>query len=138
MSRAQNRLQMMRQLGAKQANTMWSWCAVNEDTKKVYFSVWADMVHKFDGETVAVIQEPDWGVGEGGKKSPARNDHDKKLRLVFEAGYEAYGYFVVAVDPKAHPRQIETIRTSFVMHLKLTKLEDGSIVGALVDRVEID
>lgn len=138
MSRAENRSQMMCQLGAKQANTMWSWCAVNEDTKKVYFSVWADMVHKHNGGNRAIIQEPDWGVDEGGRKSPARNDHDKKLRLVFEDGYEAFGYFVVAVDPNAHPRQIGTIRTSFVMHLKLTKLEDGSIVGALVERVELD
>ena len=138
MARLENRSQMMRHLGAKQANAVGSRCAVNEDDKKVYFSVWADMVEHHKGENRFMIQEAAWGVDEAGKKSPARTDHDKKLQLVFEEGYEAFGYFVVAVDPNAEPRQIETTRTSFVMRLELEKLDDGSVVSPLVERIEIN
>ena len=138
MSRIETRSQMMRVLGAKQANAVWGTCAVNEDSKKVYFSVWADKVKHDNGENRFVIQEALWGVDKSGKKSPARNDHDKKMKLVFDEGYEAFGYFIVAVDPNAEPRQIETTRTSFVMRLEPEKLDDGSVVSALVERIEIN
>lgn len=34
--RLDSRQQMMDYLGAKQRNVMWSWCAVNDDERKVY------------------------------------------------------------------------------------------------------
>lgn len=40
--RPDNRSQLMSYLGAEQRNTVWSWCAVNEEEKKVYLSVWQD------------------------------------------------------------------------------------------------
>jgi hypothetical protein len=30
----------MQHLGAKQRNVVWSWCAVNDEERKVYLSVW--------------------------------------------------------------------------------------------------
>lgn len=114
MPRAENRLQLMDQLGAVQANTVWSWCAVNREKRKVYFSVWADLVHKGpNGEARYTIQEPDWGIDDAGHRSPARNDHDEKLGMVFEQGYEAYGYFIEAQDPThTHVRSPGSARLS--------------------------
>lgn len=138
MSRPANRSQLMERLGAKQLNTVWSWCGVNEDERKVYFSVWTDKHCVHNGESGYIIQEPDWGVSEGtGNKSAARNDQDASLFKVFEEGYEPLGYFIVAKDRFAHPREIAETRTSFVMKLKLSRLDDGSIVGTPLDRIEI-
>jgi hypothetical protein len=36
MARPENRSQLMSYFGAKQRNTVWSWCAVNEEERKVY------------------------------------------------------------------------------------------------------
>lgn len=138
MARAENRSQLMDQLGATQANTVWSWCGVNADKRKVYFSVWADLVFKGPGgETRYTVQEPDWGIDDAGHRSPARNDHDEKLGLVFDGGYEAYAYFIEAQDPTAHPRQIAGIRTSFVMRMKLVRDEAGSVYGVPLERIEL-
>lgn len=46
MGRPDNRLQLMDRLGAKQANTVWAWCGVDESNRKVYFSLWTDLMHK--------------------------------------------------------------------------------------------
>ena len=54
----------MAHLGAKQLNPMWSWCAVNEKEKKVYFSVWEDQ--KYDCERKAYILQEEWWGMEGG------------------------------------------------------------------------
>ncbi len=99
MARFTSRTQLMDYLGAKQRNIVWSWCAVNEDEKKVYFSLWADRREKRDGVKVSyVVQEPHWGIVEGADTtSPARRDHDEKLALVFDNDYESYGYLV---EPK--------------------------------------
>jgi hypothetical protein len=120
-----------------QLNTVWSWCAVNEHERKVYFSVWTNLVYKHDGKTSYIVQAPDWGIDESGRKSPARNDHDNKLSLVFDQGYESYGYFIEARDRTASPREIENTRTSFVMRLELAKLQDGSVIGTPLERIEI-
>lgn len=80
----------MNYLGAKQRNTVWSWCAVNEEEKKVYLSVWEDTRAKRneDDRTSYLIQEPHWGVNEQtGKKSAARKDHDDNLSKIFDSGY---------------------------------------------------
>jgi hypothetical protein len=37
MARFTSRTQLMDYLGAKQRNVVWSWCAVNDEEKKVYF-----------------------------------------------------------------------------------------------------
>ena len=127
----------MDRLGAIQLNTVWSWCGVNESEKKVYFSIWTDNNHVHNGENGYIIQEPEWGINETGSKSAARNDQDAKFALVFDNGYEPYGYFIVAKDRNAHPREIAETRTSFVVKLQLHRLDDGSIVGIPQERVEV-
>ena len=123
MPRLENRTQLMDYLGAKQRNTVWSWCAVNDEEKKVYFSVWVDTHKKRDGvHSSYVIQEPHWGIDEEtGSASAARKDHDEKLALVFDKGYEAYGYFIEAKDRHAQPRQIESTHTGFIFSFRLEK-----------------
>lgn len=137
MGRPENRLQLMERLGAVQTNTVWSWCGVNEEARKVYFSIWTDNTHSYNGTKAYIIQEPDWGINEFGHRSPARNDQDAKLSLVFDQGYEPWGYFIEVRDPRAHPREIANTLTSFVMLLELAKLDDGSIVGTPIKRVEV-
>lgn len=127
----------MDRLGAVQVNTVWSWCAVNEEKRRVYFSIWADNLLKEAGPRTYKIQESDWGVSESGGKSAARNDQDSKLGLVFEQGYEAWGYFIEAKDPTAHPREIANTATSFVVRLTLSKRSDGTIAGQVIERVEV-
>jgi hypothetical protein len=127
-------------LGAKQLNTVWSWCAVNEDEKKVYLSVWEDTREKRgnDAKPSYLIQEPNWGLSEqAGSKTGARNDHDDKLSKIFNEGYEPFGYFVVAKDVNSHPREIAHTKTSFIFSLELKKLEDGTIICYPVKRIEI-
>ena len=138
--RPENRSQLMEYLGAVQRNVVWSWCAVNEEEKRVYFSVWTDtrMMRGDDKEISYLIQEPHWGIDEAtGNKSAARKDHDEKLSKVFDEGYEAYGYFVVAKDVNAVPREIEETRTSFIFSLKLKRMPDGAILGYPLSRIEI-
>lgn len=128
----------MAYFGATQLNTVWSWCAVNEQAKAVYFSVWTDHIYKTGGDTFYVLQEPHWGLNdETGKSKAARNDQDEKLSLVFDKGYEAYGYFIVAKDTSAVPRQIEETRTSFVMQLQLSRRDDGVVIGLPIRRIEV-
>ena len=109
MARFTSRTQLMDYLGAKQRNVVWSWCAVNDEEKKVYFSLWSDMRKKRDGARVSyLIQEPNWGVDpKNGSESAARKDHDEKLVLALERGYEAYGYVVEAEDTGVESRKIE-------------------------------
>jgi len=137
MARPENRLQLMERLGAKQANTVWAWCGVDDNKRRVYFSLWTDLTVKDQSGKKYIVQEPHWGVNEYGHHSPARNDHDDKLELVFSSGYEPYGYFVEAKDTTAKPREIAKTLTSFVVRLKLEKLQSGTIVGELLDRTEV-
>lgn len=139
MARPENRSQLMAYFGAEQRNTVWSWCAVNEEEKKVYLSVWTDKRQTLPGDDRPsyIIQEPDWGVKESGSKSPARNDHDEKLSKVLDEGYESFGYFIVAKDVNVVPREIETTKTSFVFKLEIKKLADGTIIGYPLKRIEV-
>jgi hypothetical protein len=126
-------------LGAKQRNVVWAWCAVNDEEKKVYFSLWSDMRAKRDGVNVSyVVQKPHWGVdNERRSKSAARKDHDEKLALVFDHGYEAYGYLVEPKDRHATTREIESTNTTFIFQLRLEKQADGTILGYPTARIEI-
>lgn len=126
-------------LGAKQRNTVWSWCAVNEEERKVYFSMWEDTHSKdSNGNHQYLIQELYWGVDEStGSKSAARNDHDEKLALVFESDYQPFGYIVVAKDRHASPREIEETRTGFVFELELIRESSGSIRARVVNRINL-
>lgn len=135
--RLENRTQLMEFLGAEQRNTVWSWCAINEDERKVYLSVWTDCKVKINGRMGYVVQEPDWGENELGHFSAARNDHDEKLKKIFDDGYKAYGYFVVAKDIHAEPREIDYTKTSFIFSLELMKMESGDIIGFPLERIEI-
>lgn len=135
--RAENRSQLMELLGAKQANTMWAWCGVNEERHQVFFSAWTDLTYKLAGETRYVIQEPHWGIDEAGRSTPPRNDHDAKLRLVFEYGYEPFVYFIDAENPNAKPRKIAGTKTSFVMRVKLSRTSDGQVYGTQLERIDL-
>ncbi|MBM1144882.1 hypothetical protein GN155_013970 [Alcanivorax sp. ZXX171] len=139
MGRPENRSQLMEYFGAEQRNTVWSWCAVNEAERKVYLSVWTDFRISLPGDerSCYILQEPGWGVREGGGRSAARNDHDEKLGKILEEDYEAYGYFVEAKDRKASPREIESTKTSFVFSLEVKTLEDGTVVGYPLRRIEV-
>ena len=138
MAKPDNRLQLMQRLGATQRNTLWSWCGVNESERKVYFSIWTDNLCPEAGKHCYYIQEEEWGMDDqSGRKKPARNDQDEKLALVFEHGYEPYGYFIEAVDRTAQPRKIAKTTTSFVVQLDLDKRSDGSIVGTVIKRIPV-
>ncbi len=125
--------------GAKQKNTVWSWCAINEEDKTIYFSVWTDYRNKYGKKDrdYYVIQEPHWGVNENtGSFSAARKDHDEKFDKAFNGGYESYGYFVEAKNKNVVPREIEVTKTSFVFSLELERL-DGSVIGYPIKRIEV-
>lgn len=135
----ENRSQMMEYLGAHQKNTVWSWCAVNNEERKVYFSMWADTRTKDDQGIIRyLIQKPSWGVDETtGKKAPARKDHDEKLALVFEEGYQSFGYVVIAKDTSSHPREIEETRTGFIFKLELEREPNGNIYARVTNRINL-
>jgi hypothetical protein len=139
MPRLENRSQLMKYLGAKQKNTVWSWCAVDDDERKVYFSLWDDTGKKSpEGAMRYLVQEPHWGIDRAtGRKSPARNDHDEKLALVTEHGYQPFGYLVVAKDPSVEPRQIEETKTGFIFELRLIHEADGVIRGEVTKRINL-
>jgi hypothetical protein len=128
---------MMERLGAIQLNTVWSWCGVNEEKKQVFFSLWTDNLVKDAPPRTYVVQGKMWGISEEGTKSPARNDQDAKLALVFDAGYEPFGYFIEAKDPKAHPREIASTLTSFYVRLKLSRAQDGAVLGQMTERLDL-
>ena len=139
MSRPENRSQLMKYFGAKEKNAQWSWCGINEEKKSVYFSVWTDFRNQFGDKksTYYTIQGPDWGIDEKtGSIEPARNDQDEKLDKVLEQGYEAFGYFIEVKDKNAHPREIGSTRTSFVFSLELERLDDGTVIGYPLQRIE--
>jgi hypothetical protein len=138
MARPENRLQLMERLGATQFNDRLAWCGVNESERRVYFSIWTDNVYTHGGEKGYLVQEPHWGINDStGKKDAPRNDQDAKFALVFSDGYEPYGYFIVAKDRNAFPREIAETRTSFVVRLQLEQLQDGSIFAIPRDRIEV-
>ena len=137
MSRPENRTQLLDYLGAVQLNHVWSWCAVNEDEKRVYLSIWTDSRLQDEGPRTYAIQEPDWGLSEKGKPSAARNDHDQKIALVLDHGYEPWGYFIEAKDGRAQPREIASTATSFVVRLEIWRRPDGIVAGKVLNRVEI-
>lgn len=138
MSKPENRLQLMARLGATQLNDRWSWCAVNEAKREVFFSIWTDKVIKDPAGTRYILQEPHWGLSDAtGMSKAARHDQDSKFALVFEQGYEAFGYFVVARDTSAVPREIAETRTGFVMRMALAKRDGGIVVGTPLERIEI-
>lgn len=136
---ARSRQALMESLGAKQRNTVWSWCAVNDEERKVYFSVWLHTHAKRDGVRPSyIIQEPCWGIdAQTGTRAAARNDHDEKLALVFEQGYQAFGYFIKAKDTQAEPKEIEETLTSFVFSFELEKQSDGTILGYPKTRINL-
>ena len=138
MSKPRNRLQLMTRLGAKQLNDRWSWCAVNESTRSVYFSIWTDHVVKDTSGTRYILQEPHWGLNDAtGSSKAARHDQDRRFELVFDQGYAAFGYFLVAKNTNAVPRQIAETRTGFVMRMTLSKDQRGVIFGTPIERIEV-
>lgn len=138
MSKPANRLQLMERFGATQLNDRWSWCAVNEAERQVFFSVWTDKVVKDAAGTRYILQEPHWGLNDAtGMSKAARHDQDNKFALVFDQGYKPFGYFVVAKDTTAVPREIAETRTGFVMRMALVRDELGVIFGTPLERIEV-
>lgn len=136
----ENRLDLINYFGAKQLNDVWSWCAVNEGTKSVYFSVWTDNRQKFgaDNKVGYILQQDDWGINPAtGNKMPARNDQDEKVEMVLNQGYKAFGFFVEAKDKTAEPREIKHTKTSFIFSLSVEQLENGDVIGFPIDRIEV-
>jgi hypothetical protein len=147
MPRLENRKQLMDYLGAVQRNTVWSWCAVNEEERKVYLSMWSDLRVDGQGKHIPpraprtprdgyIVQGMHWGM-EDGIRDHRRRDHDEKLAYVFDDGYEAFGYINVAKDPKQHPREIAETKTGFVFALELKRLPDGTVLGFPTRRINI-
>ena len=44
------------------------------------------------------IQGPEWGIDDKGRKNASRSDHDKKLAMMLNNGYEAWGYLIEQDD----------------------------------------
>lgn len=139
MATLENRSQMMEYLGAQQKNTVWSWCAVDHEEQKVYFSMWADTRTKdSQGNIRYLIQEPSWGIDDvTSKKSAARKDHDEKLSLVFDKAYQPFGYVVVAKDISSHPREIEETKTGFIFEIELKQEPNGNIYARVINRINL-
>jgi len=139
MAKPTSRAQLMDYLDAEQKNTVWSWCAVNHKEEKVYLSIWSDNDLTLEGDNSRgyIVQEPNWGLNGDGSPKAARKDHDEKLNLIFEKGYEAHGYFIEPKDTTTRPREIEHTKTSFIFSLELKRLEDGRIIGYPLKRIEI-
>ncbi len=128
----------MERVGAVQFNNRLAWCSVNDSERKVFFSIWTDNTYTHGDQKGYIIQGPDWGINEAtGNKEAPRSDQDAKLALVFDQGYEPFGYFIVAKDRTAFPREIEETRTSFIVRLQLERLPDGSVFGVPSGRIEI-
>lgn len=137
MANLTSRAQMMDYLGAEQRNPVWAWCAVNMQERKVYLSLWSDTRAKRDGERISyLVQEPHWGTEKGGL-SAARRDQDEKLAMVFDQGFEAYGYVIVAKDQGQEPRQIAETLTGFVFALTLERSADGTVLGYPTSRINL-
>lgn len=96
-TKPENRKQLLELLGATQKNVQWSWCAVDEKHKRVFFTVWnqeqLNKNHKKD-PLIYLVQQPWWGINETGNNSASRNDHNEKLRLYFQEKYTAYCYIL--------------------------------------------
>lgn len=127
----------MKYLGATQKNTVWAWCGVNDEERKVYFSIWTHHgIKRGEGRQSYILQEPHWGM-KTGNPSAARKDQDEKFALVFDQGYEPFGYFNEAKDKDARPVEIEYTKTSFIVGLELERLPEGIIVGHITKRIDI-
>ena len=94
-----SRKALMDVVGASQFHQRLAWCGVNHKERKVYFSMWTDRRVENAGVVSYTIQELHWGVDAQGRKDASRKDHDKKLALVQDDGYEAWGYLIGAGRP---------------------------------------
>ena len=126
----------MSRFGAVQANNVWAWAAVNHDTKTCYFSAWVDKrATDEDGRKYYTVQEHWWGSNGVYATKPGRTDQDEKFALVFDEGYAARIYFVVAENVDTQPRSIKETRTSFVFEAELVRTpeEIKAYPGARID-----
>lgn len=135
-----SRKALMDFLGAEQANTYWAWCGVDHTERRVYFSMWTYTREENAGVVSYTVQGPDWGVDDKGRKNASRSDHYKKLALVFNDGYEAWGY-LIEHDDRAWERhqvtKIEATVTSRIYQLRLAVLQDGSVQGVVTNEIQL-
>ena len=84
-------------------------------------------------------QGPDWGIEEG-RKGASRKDRDEKLALVFEGGYEAWGYLIEGVHGhrvRDQVAKIEATVTNRIFQLQLAVQPDKSIHGIITGEVHL-
>jgi hypothetical protein len=139
--RFESRKALMDFLGAEQANPYWAWCGVDHQERKVYFSMWTYKREENAGAVSYIIQEPTWGVDARGRKNASRSDHDKKLALVLNDGYEAWGYLIEQDDrvwERDHITKIEATVTNRIYQLRLAVLQDGSVQGVVTNEVQLN
>jgi hypothetical protein len=135
-----SRKALMDFLGAEQANTYWAWCGVAHAERKVYFSMWTNTREEKAGVVTYTVQGPDWGVDDKGRKNASRSDHDKKLAMVLNDGYEAWGYLIEQDDrawERDHITKIEATVTNRIYQLRLAVLQDGSVQGVVTNEVQL-
>jgi len=135
-----SRKALMDFLGAEQANPYWAWCGVDHDERKVYFSMWTYTREENAGAVSYTIQGPDWGVDAKGRKNASRSDHDKKLALVLNDGYEAWGYLIEQDDriwERDQVTKIEVTVTNRIYQLQLAVHQDGSVHGVITKEVQL-
>ncbi len=135
-----SRKALMDFLGAEQANPYWAWCGVDHEERKVYFSMWTNTREENSGSVSYTIQGPDWGIDDQGRKNPSRSDHDRKLALVMNDDYEAWGY-LIEQDDRAWERdrvtKIEATVTNRIYQLRLVVRQDGSVHGVITKEVQL-
>jgi hypothetical protein len=135
-----SRKALMDFLGAEQANPYWAWCGVDHEARKVYFSMWTNTREENAGVVSYTIQGPDWGLDEQGRKNAPRGDHDKKLALVLNDSYEAWGYLIEQDDrawERDHITKIEATVTNRIYQLRLVVHQDKSIHGVVTNEVQL-
>ena len=79
-------------------------------------------------------------VDDKGRKNASRSDHDKKLSLVLNDGYQAWGYLIEQDDrvwERDHITKIEATVTNRIYQLRLAVLQDGSVQGVVTNEVQL-
>lgn len=93
--------------GAEVANNRWSWCAVNNNEKVVYFGI-------FQGRSTSaggLILSEDWEMRRG-RRQPGYSDALQKLKLVEADGYKLAVFTMIPRkigDDVSGPSEIERI-----------------------------
>lgn len=80
-------------LGAKLANSRWSWGAVNSATKQVFLRVWEDQIESADGIERVSVLKTDWNG-----TSPGFQEREQHI-VALRNHVEGYGVLCAAKNP---------------------------------------